>query len=89
MELDISRDEETEHLYSVSAGGSQRWGALTMELTGVATRGRARSFGPDATFENPRATDAQAPVGLDFSRYFLRRHPRESRVRRHARRATT
>ena len=70
MELDISRDEEREDLYSFSAGGSQRWGALTMDLTGVATRGQAKSFGPDATFENPSATNAQAPVGLDFSRYF-------------------
>ena len=70
MELDISRDEETENLYSFSAGGTQRWGALTMDLTGVATRGQARSFGPDATFENPSATNVQAPVGLDFTRYF-------------------
>ena len=71
MELDISRDEETEHLYSLSAGGSRKWGALTMALTGVATRGRARSWGPDATFENPVATNGQAPVRLDFSRYFF------------------
>lgn len=70
MELDISRDDETEHLYSLSAGGSQRWGRLLMEATGVATQGRSFSFGPDATFENPRATDVQAPVGLDFSKYF-------------------
>jgi len=70
MELDISRRNETENLYSFSAGGSQRWGALTMELTGVATRGRATSVGPDATFENPSATNVQAPVGLDFTRYF-------------------
>jgi TonB-dependent receptor len=70
MELDISRDEEAEDLYSLSAGGSQRWGALTMDLTGVATRGQARSFGPDATFENPVATNPQAPVQLDFSKYF-------------------
>ncbi|MGZ8467796.1 MAG: TonB-dependent receptor [Gemmatirosa sp.] len=70
MELDISREEETEKLYSLSAGGSQRWGALSMELTGVATRGQARSFGPGATFENPSATNGQAPVQLDFSRYF-------------------
>jgi TonB-dependent receptor len=71
MELDISRDDETEDLYSLSLGGSQRWGRLTMDLTGVATRGQARSFGPDATFENPRATDPQAPVVLDFTRYFF------------------
>lgn len=70
MELDISRDEESENLYSFSTGGSQRWGALTMELTGVATRGQAKSFGPDATFENPSATNPQAPVALDFSKYF-------------------
>lgn len=70
MELDISRDEETENLYSFSTGGSQRWGALTMELSGVATRGQAKSFGPDATFENPRATDALAPVELNFDKYF-------------------
>jgi TonB-dependent receptor len=70
MELDISRDEETEDLYTLSLGGSQRWGNLKMDLTGVATRGKAYSFGPDATFENPRATDIQAPVGLDFSKYF-------------------
>ncbi len=70
MELDISRDEEKEDLYSLSAGGSQRWGAFTMDLTGVATRGQADSFGPDATFENPSATNVQAPVGLDFSKYF-------------------
>ena len=70
MELDISRDEETENLYSFSTGGSQRWGALTMELTGVATHGQADSFGPDATFENPSSTNVQAPVGLDFSKYF-------------------
>jgi TonB-dependent receptor len=70
MELDISRDRETEDLYSLSTGGSQKWGAVTLELTGVATRGRARSFGPDATFENPSATNVLAPVGLDFSRYF-------------------
>jgi TonB-dependent receptor len=71
MELDISRDDETEDLYTLSLGGSQRWGALTMDLNGVATRGHAKSFGPDATFENPRATDPQAPVGLDFTRYFF------------------
>ncbi|HEY9225323.1 MAG TPA: TonB-dependent receptor, partial [Gemmatimonadaceae bacterium] len=70
MELDISRDEETEHLYSFSTGGSQRWGALTMDLVAVATRGEAKSFGPDATFENPSATNVQAPVRLDFSKYF-------------------
>ncbi|MCU0634725.1 MAG: TonB-dependent receptor [Gemmatimonadaceae bacterium] len=71
MELDISRDDETEDLYTLSLGGSQRWGALTMDLTGVATRGTVNSFGPDATFENPRATDPQAPVQLDFTRYFF------------------
>ena len=71
MELDISRDRETEDLYSISTGGSQKWGAVTLDLTGVATQGRARSFGPDATFENPSATNVQAPVGLDFSRYFF------------------
>ncbi|MCU0648120.1 MAG: TonB-dependent receptor [Gemmatimonadaceae bacterium] len=71
MELDISRDDETENLYTLSLGGSQRWGRLTMDLNGVATRGEARSFGPDATFENPRATDPQAPVQLDFTRYFF------------------
>ncbi len=70
MELDISRREETENLYSFSTGGSQRWGNLTMELTGVATRGQAKSFGPDATFENPSATNVQAPVELNFSKYF-------------------
>ena len=71
MELDISRDDETEHLYSLSLGGSQRWKAFTLELTGVGTRGEARSFGPDATFENPVATNVQAPVQLDFTRYFF------------------
>jgi TonB-dependent receptor len=70
MELDISRDDEKEDMFSLSAGGTQRWGKLTMDFTGVATRGNAFSFGPDATFENPRVTDAQAPVGLDFTKYF-------------------
>ncbi|HYW32840.1 MAG TPA: TonB-dependent receptor, partial [Gemmatimonas sp.] len=70
MELDISRDEETENLYSFSTGGSQRWGALLMEVVGVATRGESKSFGPDATFENPTATNVLAPVRLDFSKYF-------------------
>ncbi|MES2523539.1 MAG: TonB-dependent receptor [Gemmatimonadota bacterium] len=70
MELDISRDEEKENLYSLSTGGSQRWGKWTMDAVGVATRGESRSFGPDATFENPSATNVQAPVGLNFSKYF-------------------
>ncbi|MDQ8161081.1 MAG: TonB-dependent receptor [Gemmatimonadota bacterium] len=70
MELDISRDEETENLYTLSTGGSQQWGNFHMDVTGVATRGQAKSFGPDATFENPVATNVLAPVGLDFSKYF-------------------
>jgi hypothetical protein len=41
-----------------------------MDLTSVVTRGESNSFGTDATFENLRATEVQAPVALDFSRYF-------------------
>lgn len=70
MELDISRDDETENLFSFSGGGTQHWGRLTMDFTGVLTRGTAYRFGPDATFENPVATNVQAPVTLDFSKYF-------------------
>lgn len=69
MELDIAHDEETENLYSFSTGGTQKWGAFTMDLVGLVTRDQSKSRGPDATFETPVATNVQAPVQLDFSKY--------------------
>jgi TonB-dependent receptor len=71
MELDLSQSDEAEHLYSFTLGGGQRWGALSMELSGLVTRGEAESIGPDATFENPRATEPQASLRLDFNPYFF------------------
>lgn len=71
MELDLSRGDEEEKLYSFSLGGTQRWGALSLDLAGVATTGQAVSSSTDATFENPRATEPQASLLLDFNPYFF------------------
>ena len=77
IELDISNPVENEDLYSVQLGGTRRWRNLTLDLSGVGTRGESHRTAIDATFENPRATDAQVPVTLDFSRYFYGVEPED------------
>ncbi len=77
IELDISDPREEEDLYSLQVGGTRRWKNATLDLNTVVTRGEAHSWSVDATFENPRATEVQVPVTLDFSKYFYGVEPED------------
>lgn len=71
MELDLSQEDEEEKLYTVSLGGDRRMGPVTLDATALITRGVSWREGPDATFQNPRATESQSPLRLDFDPYFF------------------
>ena len=71
MELDLSRGDETENLYSFIAGTKNRFGDLTTDVYTSYSYGSSEFYDPDGTFENPGDTEDQIPLQYDLSNFFF------------------
>jgi TonB-dependent receptor len=58
-ELDLSKSDEKEELYSFTLGTKNRFGKLSTDVYGTYARGVTKSYSPGSTFENPRDTEPE------------------------------
>ncbi|MEX1239561.1 MAG: TonB-dependent receptor [Cyclobacteriaceae bacterium] len=70
-ELDLSKSDEKEELYSFTMGTKNRFGKLSTDVYGTYARGVTNSYSPGSTFENPRDTEPELSLRYNTEPFFF------------------
>ena len=70
-ELDLSKSDEKEALYSFTLGTKNRFGKLSTEVYGTYARGVTNGYSPGSTFENPRDTEPELSLRYNTEPFFF------------------
>jgi len=70
-ELDLSKSDEKENLYSFTLGTKNRFGKLSTDVYGTYARGATNSYSPGSTFENPKDTEPQLSLKYNTQPFFF------------------
>ena len=70
-ELDLSKSDEKEHLYSFTLGTRNRFGKLSTDVYTTYARGVTEGYSPGSTFENPRDTEPELSLRYNTEPFFF------------------